>query len=118
MGLFGIGEEKEEPKDGVFDEVVYKQKLLVTIADELNTKTPITWIKVAEGIFARKPNLDSPEIINIKDIENRINWLNEQIKTPKDLEQLQAFWDAYYGNSPYKQELEKLQELLNILGDK
>ena len=72
------------------------------------------WIKIDNDTFALPADPDPREVIKLSELEARVAWLNENIKTAT-LEELQLAWDAYNGNSAFKQELEKLTILINEL---
>jgi hypothetical protein len=72
------------------------------------------WIKIDEDLYCLPADPDPREVIKLSELEARVAWLNENIKTATP-EELQLAWDAYNGNSAFKQELEKLTILINEL---
>lgn len=72
------------------------------------------YIKIDSDTFAVPADPDPKEVIKLSELEARVLWLNENIKTATP-EELQLAWDAYNGNSAFKEELEKLTLIINEL---
>jgi hypothetical protein len=74
------------------------------------------WVKISDedgGIYAQEaPNPIA--VVTMSELEERVFWLNSQIKVATP-EELQVAWDAYHGNSMFKEELEKLMIFINEL---
>jgi len=78
----------------------------------------MSWIKISDengGTFALEATPDPQQVITIKELEDRLAWLQTQgIKDVPDQETLD-FWNSYKGLSGFINEKDSLLKTINDL---